>query len=137
MSVYAYLEKPSMVDYPGRYAAVFFTSGCNFRCGFCHNATLMGRQKAALTWEQLTEAATRFKNNWVNGIVITGGEPTCSDDLVDLIRFFKERFGFAVKLDTNGSRSLIMWPWTSKRASPAIPTSSALPTPTTFSVPSI
>ncbi|MBN2702664.1 MAG: anaerobic ribonucleoside-triphosphate reductase activating protein [Pontiellaceae bacterium] len=103
MSVYAYLEKPSMVDYPGRFAAVFFTSGCNFRCGFCHNATLMGRQQAALSWEQLAEAATRFKNNWVNGVVITGGEPTCSDDLVDLIRFFKERFGFAVKLDTNGA----------------------------------
>lgn len=92
-----------MVDYPGRFAAVFFTSGCNFRCGFCHNATLMGRQQAALSWEQLAEAATRFKNNWVNGVVITGGEPTCSDDLVDLIRFFKERFGFAVKLDTNGA----------------------------------
>lgn len=103
MSVYAYLEKPLMVDYPGRFAAVFFTSGCNFRCGFCHNAALMGRQKAALSWEQLAEAATRFKNNWVNGVVITGGEPTCSDDLVDLIRFFKERFGFAVKLDTNGA----------------------------------
>lgn len=92
-----------MVDYPGHFAAVFFTSGCNFRCGFCHNATLLSRQKAALSWEQLTEATTRFKNNWVNGVVITGGEPTCSDDLVELIRFFKERFGFSVKLDTNGA----------------------------------
>jgi pyruvate formate lyase activating enzyme len=102
-SVYAYLEKPSMVDYPGRFSAVFFTSGCNFGCGFCHNAALMGSRQTGLSRDQLETACSTFKRNWVNGIVITGGEPTCAEDLVDLIRFFKERFGFAVKLDTNGS----------------------------------
>ncbi len=102
-SIYAYLEKPSMVDYPGRFAAVFFTSGCNFDCGFCHNASLMGKKQAGLSWEKLEAACAKFKQNWVNGVVITGGEPTCTDDLVELIHFFKERFGFAVKLDTNGS----------------------------------
>jgi pyruvate formate lyase activating enzyme len=102
-SVYAYLDKPSMVDYPGRFAAVFFTSGCNFGCGFCHNASLMGSRQAGLSWNQLETACAEFKRDWVNGIVITGGEPTCAGDLTELIRFFKERFGFAVKLDTNGS----------------------------------
>ena len=102
-SVYAYLEKPSMVDYPRRFAAVFFTSGCNFGCGFCHNATLMGKKQAGLSWNQLETACAKFKKDWVNGVVITGGEPTCTDDLVELIRFFKERFSFAIKLDTNGS----------------------------------
>ena len=102
-SVYAYLEKPSTVDYPGHFAALFFTSGCNFSCGFCHNAALMGRKQAGLSWEQIEHAAAGFKRNWVNGVVITGGEPTCCDDLIRLIRLFKETFGFAVKLDTNGS----------------------------------
>ncbi len=101
-SVYAYLEKPSMVDYPKHFAAVFFTSGCGFTCGFCHNAPLMGEKQAGLSWGKLKEACAKFKKDWVNGVVITGGEPTSSDDLLELIRFFKS-FGFAVKLDTNGS----------------------------------
>lgn len=92
-----------MVDYPGRFAAVFFTSGCNFSCGFCHNATLMGKKQAGLSWEKLEAAGLKFKQNWVNGVVITGGEPTCCADLPDLICFFRKRFGFSVKLDTNGS----------------------------------
>jgi len=101
--IYAYLEKPSMVDYPKRFAAVFFISGCGFSCGFCHNAALMGKKQAGLSWKTLEDVCEKFKKDWVNGIVITGGEPTAADDLVELIRFFKERFGFSVKLDTNGS----------------------------------
>lgn len=102
-SVYAYLEKPSMVDYPKHFAAVFFISGCGFTCGFCHNATLMGTKQAGLSWEKLEAACTKFKKDWVNGVVITGGEPTSAGDLLEMIRFFKERFGFSIKLDTNGS----------------------------------
>jgi pyruvate formate lyase activating enzyme len=101
-SIYAYLEKPSMVDFPKHFAAVFFISGCNFTCGFCHNATLMGKKQAGLSREKLEAACAKFKKEWVNGVVITGGEPTLAADLPELIRFFKS-FGFAVKLDTNGS----------------------------------
>jgi len=92
-----------MVDYPGRFAAVFFTSGCNFACGFCHNAALIGRQSAGLPRERITAACEKFKKDWVNGVVITGGEPTCSADLPELIDLFRNGFGFPVKLDTNGS----------------------------------
>jgi pyruvate formate lyase activating enzyme len=102
-SVYAYLEKPSMVDYPRHFAAVFFISGCSFSCGFCHNAALIGEKKAGLPMERLESACAKFRKDWVNGVVITGGEPTGAHDLPGLIRLFKERFGFAVKLDTNGS----------------------------------
>jgi len=92
-----------MVDYPKHFAGVFFVSGCGFRCGFCHNATLMGQKQAGLSWEKLEAACSKFKKDWVNGVVITGGEPTVNPDLAELIVFFKERFGFDVKLDTNGS----------------------------------
>ena len=101
--IHAYLEKPSMVDYPGRFAAVFFTSGCNFACGFCHNAELMAKRRAGLSWNQLESACKGFRRAWVDSIVLTGGEPTLVDDLSGLLRFFKDRFGFAIKLDTNGS----------------------------------
>ncbi len=106
-SIYAYLEKPSMVDYPKHFAAVFFTSGCGFTCGFCHNASLMGSKQTGLSWEKLNEACAKFKKDWVNGVVITGGEPTSSDDLPELIQFFKS-FGFSVKLDTNGSNPTLL-----------------------------
>ncbi|HEY5621213.1 MAG TPA: anaerobic ribonucleoside-triphosphate reductase activating protein [Pontiella sp.] len=102
-SIYAYLEKPSLVDYPGRFAAVFFTSGCSFSCGFCHNAALIGRKQEGLPRKRIENACEKFKKEWVNGVVITGGEPTCSTDLPELIDLFRNDFGFPVKLDTNGS----------------------------------
>ena len=101
--VYGYLKNPTMVDFPGHLAAVFLVSGCNFRCGFCHNAALLGQPRQTLSWERLEVAARVFAGQWVNGAVISGGEPTLSADLPELIRFLK-RFGWAVKLDTNGSR---------------------------------
>ncbi len=101
-SIYGFLKNPSMVDFPGRLSAVFFTSGCNFRCGFCHNATLMGKRREGLSWDRLKEACRRFKGDWVNAVSISGGEPTLAPDLLELIRFFKGH-GFAVKLDSNGS----------------------------------
>ncbi len=100
--VYAYLRNPSMVDFEGHLAAVFFTTGCNFTCGFCHNAALMGRQQAGLSWTRLAAACDLFQAEWVNAAVISGGEPTLSPDLLRVIHTFKA-LGWAVKLDTNGS----------------------------------
>lgn len=91
-----------MVDYPGHLAAVLFTSGCNFACGFCHNAELMGKPREGASWENLEAACQRFADDWVAAAVITGGEPTLSAELPALIRFLKKR-GWRVKLDTNGS----------------------------------
>jgi pyruvate formate lyase activating enzyme len=101
--VYSFLDRPSMVDYDGHLAAVFFVSGCNFRCGFCHNAALLGAPRIGLDWERLAAACTRFRDGWVDAAVITGGEPTLHDGLAPLVAFFR-RLGWTVKLDTNGSR---------------------------------
>jgi len=92
-----------MVDYPGRLAAVFFVGGCNFRCGFCHNAALLARPAAFFTWDALRARAAEFRRSWADGAVIGGGEPTLSAELPALVAELKA-FGFAVKLDTNGSR---------------------------------
>lgn len=100
--VYAFLEKPSMIDFPGHLCGVFFTSGCNFTCGFCHNATLMGKKQKTLSWERLDEVCRKFKNEWVDAVSISGGEPTLEPGLIDLLHFFRKH-GFKIKLDTNGS----------------------------------
>jgi pyruvate formate lyase activating enzyme len=105
--VYAFLERPSLIDYPGQLCGVFFTSGCNFSCGFCHNAPLMGHKQKGLLWSRLDEICRRFKTEWVDAVCITGGEPTLAPDLIRLIRFF-QGFGFKIKLDSNGARPDIL-----------------------------
>jgi pyruvate formate lyase activating enzyme len=97
------LERPSMVDFPGRLACVLFTTGCNFSCGFCHNAPLLGERKPGLTWERLDSACREFRQSWVRGAVVTGGEPTLWRSLPQLLEFLSGH-GFQLKLDTNGSR---------------------------------
>lgn len=101
--IYAFLEKPSLIDYPGHLCGVFFTSGCNFSCGFCHNATLMGHKQNGISWSRLEEVSNRFGNEWVDAVCLTGGEPTLEPALPELLAFFRER-GFKIKLDSNGSR---------------------------------
>jgi len=101
--VAAYLKQPTLVDFPGRLAAIFFLSGCNFRCGYCHNAALLAAHREGMTWERVEHACTNFRKHWADGVVITGGEPTLSPELPELICRLK-RHGFAIKLDTNGSR---------------------------------
>jgi len=96
----------TLTDFPGRVAAVLFTAGCNFRCGFCHNPELVLPDRLASTPRLdedhvLDELATRI--GFIDGVVITGGEPTLHPDLGP----FAERLhalGLAVKLDTNGTR---------------------------------
>ena len=102
--VFGILQNPSMVDYPGKLAAVFFLSGCNFACGFCHNARLMRDVGApGLPWADVDDACRRFQENWVQGAVVTGGEPTLNPGVFEVVDKLRER-GFSVKLDTNGSR---------------------------------
>ncbi|HBA83775.1 MAG TPA: anaerobic ribonucleoside-triphosphate reductase activating protein [Verrucomicrobia bacterium] len=99
--VYAILRNTSMVDYPGRLSMVMFLSGCNFSCGFCHNAVLRHPQQDLMTWDRLEKSCREYRLNWVDAAVITGGEATLSNDLSRLIDLLKAQ-GFSVKLDTNG-----------------------------------
>jgi pyruvate formate lyase activating enzyme len=91
------------VDYPGRIAAVFFTSGCNFHCGYCHNAARLGVLREGMPRDRFLDLCARFRAQWADGAVVTGGEPTLHSGLGEMIRELKTS-GFAVKLDTNGSR---------------------------------
>ncbi len=99
------LVKTSIVDYPGKVATVVFVGGCNFCCPYCYNADLVLRPESLPdieVGEVLRLLAER--QGFVDGVVITGGEPTLQADLADFIRELKA-LGLAVKLDTNGYRS--------------------------------
>ncbi len=102
------LQKFSLIDYPGKIAAIVFTQGCNFRCPYCYNPELVD---PALFREPLDEGEIfsflEARRGRLDGVVITGGEPTLQPDLMDFICRVRE-LGFSVKLDTNGSRPEIL-----------------------------
>ncbi len=94
----------SLLDWPGRICSVLFLQGCNFRCPYCHNPSLVGEAEgeSGLDWKDVA-SYLESKKGWVDGVVITGGEPTIQSWLPSLITETVS-MGFPVKLDTNGSR---------------------------------
>jgi len=97
------LQKMTLLDYPGKIACTVFLSGCNLRCPFCHNASLVlpRRLSPVMTQEELL-VFLRSRVRRLDGVCITGGEPTLYHNLPQLIGEIRE-LGFSVKLDTNGS----------------------------------
>jgi pyruvate formate lyase activating enzyme len=93
----------SFLDWPGRVASVLFLAGCNFRCPFCHNPELVGANDE-LREIPLSGILSKLQGmaGWVDGVIVTGGEPTVHEGLADLLALLRE-IGLAVKLDTNGS----------------------------------
>ena len=105
------IQKTTLVDFPGKVAAIVFTQGCNFRCGYCHNPSLISKSHFELDSESFTkEKFFSFLKNRIgklDGVVITGGEPTLQSGLYDFIKEIKQ-MGFEVKLDTNGTNPKII-----------------------------
>lgn len=96
------LQKMTLLDYPGKVACTVFLGGCNFRCPFCHNGGLLdGNATEVMTAAELLDFLSK-RQGLLDGVCITGGEPTLSPQLPRLIAQIKA-LGFAVKLDTNGS----------------------------------
>ena len=96
------IQKVSMVDYPGYICATVFTQGCNFRCGFCHNSDLVEGAEAFGSSEKDILEYFESRKTMLEGVCITGGEPTLWPDLIDFARQIKKT-GLKLKLDTNGS----------------------------------
>lgn len=97
-------QKVTLLDYPGKVACTIFTAGCDFRCPFCHNAGLVTRLNTA---ERIEEDEIFFylnkRRGILDGVCVTGGEPTLQADLPAFLRHLRT-LGYAIKLDTNGSR---------------------------------
>jgi len=103
------LQKLTLIDYPGHLAATVFTFGCNFRCPFCHNPELVSGSwyKISGILEEDFFKFLKERKGKLEGVCITGGEPTIQPDIVEFVRKIKN-LGFKVKLDTNGARPDIL-----------------------------
>jgi pyruvate formate lyase activating enzyme len=101
------LQPVTASDFPGRLAAIVFTQGCNFLCPFCHNGSLLPMDADSLIGENTVFSFLQKRQKLLDGVVISGGEPCLQDGLAGFCRQVKE-MGFAVKLDTNGSRPLVI-----------------------------
>lgn len=99
----------TLLDYPGQVAATIFTVGCNFRCHFCHNPALVLPEKfgEGLKTEKDVLDFLRARKKLLDGVCITGGEPTLQKDIVEVCESIKD-LGYKIKLDTNGLRPHII-----------------------------
>lgn len=102
------IQKLTCLDYPDKLATVVFTGGCNYKCPFCHNGEIACKANTVPTISD-SEIMEIIKNHVgkIDGIVISGGEPTLQSDLLDFMQSIKE-LGLLVKLDTNGTNTKVL-----------------------------
>lgn len=96
----------SFVDWPGKIASVIFLGGCNFACHYCHNHHIMNESSNTVEFDEALEQIKERKG-FIDGVVISGGEPTLHKDLETIIKTIKQ-LGLPVKLDTNGTNSALL-----------------------------
>lgn len=106
------IQKCTTIDYPEHLSCIIFTPGCNMRCRFCHNPEFVLPEKIKKIKDTFIKEDIFFnflnkRRNLLDGVVITGGEPTLMVDLVSFIQKIKQ-MGFKVKLDSNGQRPKIL-----------------------------
>lgn len=101
--IFGGIQKCSLIDYPGRISTVLFTQGCNFRCYYCHNPELVypALFKDEIPFNDIFDFIIKRKNV-VDSIVISGGEPSIHNDIINILSILKNE-KFFIKLDTNGS----------------------------------
>ena len=95
-------QKLTLLDFPGKVACILFTQGCNFRCPYCQNSGLIGHENEELISEEEIFSYLNKRKGVLDGVVVSGGEPTVQPDLEAFMKKIKD-MGFLVKLDTNGS----------------------------------
>lgn len=101
--IFGGFEKCTLIDYPGKVACMVYTIGCNFRCPYCHNPELVDETVEVKFAEKEILSFLDKRKKMLDGIVITGGEPTMhGDKLIDFMKKVKSK-GFLVKLDSNGT----------------------------------
>ena len=107
--IFGGLQKQTLIDFPGKISCVLFASGCNFTCPYCHNPDLVRgqfKQSLALKEASIYDFLEKRKG-FLEGVVISGGEPTLHRDLSTICHKIK-KMGYPIKLDTNGSRPEIL-----------------------------
>ncbi|MDF2987534.1 MAG: anaerobic ribonucleoside-triphosphate reductase activating protein [Eubacterium sp.] len=100
------MVKSSLVDYPGLAACVLFVPGCNYNCFYCHNRSLLDGTHEVL-FPGYVEKFIEKRTGLLDGVVISGGEPTLQKDLIPFMKMIK-KLGYKLKLDTNGSSPAVI-----------------------------
>lgn len=100
------LQTLTLLDYPGKVACTVFLGGCNFRCPWCHNSEFLENPQPIMTGEEFF-AFLESRKGLLEGVCVSGGEPTLQPGLPEFLRRIKA-LGYAVKLDTNGSRPEVL-----------------------------
>lgn len=101
------LQKMTLLDFPGKVACTVFLDGCNFRCPFCHNTPLLENKAEPCMTEDELFAFLEKRTGILDGVCVTGGEPTLQKELPEFLGKIKA-LGYAVKLDTNGYRPEVL-----------------------------
>ena len=101
------IQKMTLLDYPGKCACTVFLAGCNLRCPFCHNASLVLSSPEPAMRDEEFFSFLKKRKGLLDGVCITGGEPTLRRDLPDFIRRIRD-MGYLIKLDTNGSNPAML-----------------------------
>lgn len=105
------VQKVSLIDYPGKISSIVFLNKCNMRCPYCHNPELVFNNDSGGEFPDITvEEFMKFldtKKKWIDGVCITGGEPTLHPGLIEFMKMIKSK-GLLVKLDTNGTNPKII-----------------------------
>src|SRR5574344_2191444 len=94
-------NKLTLLDYPNQVACIIFTKGCNFRCPFCHNGSLVIGNDCIIDEQEVLDYLDKRKGI-LDGIVVSGGEPLIQKDIKRFLKIVKEK-GYKIKLDTNGT----------------------------------
>ncbi len=102
------LQKLTLLDYPGKLACTVFLGGCNMRCPFCHNGSLVLTSGEGIMDSEELLAFLDSRRGRLQGVCVSGGEPTLHPDLPELLAEIKAR-GFSVKLDTNGTNPEMLY----------------------------
>lgn len=104
--IFAGIAKSSLIDFPGRIACVLFLPGCNYDCYYCHNRALIEGDYEPVAEFNVMDFLRR-RSGLLDGVVISGGEPTLQRNLIPFIESIK-KLGYEIKLDTNGSSPQIV-----------------------------
>lgn len=109
MKIVGYL-RTSLIEWPGKISSVIFVPGCNFRCPFCHNSNLVNPQKVVklpIVSEKEVLVDLKKRKKWIDGVVVTGGEPLLQSDLSRFLSRCKQ-MGFGTMIETNGALDIIL-----------------------------
>lgn len=109
------MEKLSLLDYPNKLSTILFLPGCNMNCPFCHNSELIHTGSyTTIPFDDVLDYLSKRKNV-IDGVVITGGEPTLHKDTLDILFQAIRKLGLSIKIDTNGLKPDVIKYWLSRK----------------------